>query len=97
MSDGHRGCEVQWVATVHEESRLDESSAGYLVDSVICEYRVVVCSDMVSMVRYNCLSLKPCVPSDKIVDVSAGSRELVVVPAVRAVVVRYARVDVVTV
>jgi hypothetical protein len=52
---------------------------------------------MVSMVRYNCLSLKPCVPSDKIVDVSAGSLELVVVPTVRAVVVRYARVDVVTV
>lgn len=97
MSDGHRNCEVQWVATVHKDFRLDESSTGYLVDGVVCQHCVVVCPNMVSMVRYNCLSLKPCVPSDKIVDVSAGSLELVVVPTVRAVVVRYARVDVVTV
>jgi hypothetical protein len=77
---------------IRKDFGLDESSTSHLLDGVVCEHCVVVGSDTVSVLRYYCVSLKPCIPSDEIIDVSAGRCELIVVSTVRAVVVRYARV-----
>lgn len=97
MSDCHRRREVRWITAIHEDFRLDEGSAGYLLDGIVCQHCVVVCPDRVGIVRYKCLSLMPCVPSDKVVNIPAGRCGLTVVSTAQAVVVRYARVEVVAV
>jgi hypothetical protein len=68
-----------------------------LLDGVVRQHCVVVCPGRVSIVRYKCLSLKPCVPSDEIVNIPDGRCGLAVVSTVRAVVVRYARIEVMAV
>jgi hypothetical protein len=97
VSDCHGRREVRWITAIHKDFGLDESSAGYLLDGVVRQHCVVVGPDRVSIVRYKHLSLEPCVPSDEIVNVPAGRCELAVVSTVRAVVVRYAGVEVVAV
>ena len=87
MSGCHRRCEVQWVSAIHKDFGLDESTAGHLLNGVVCEYCVVVRSDMVSIVSYNGLSLRSCIPSYEIINVSAGRSKLIVVSTVGAVVV----------